>query len=147
MGEQLENAATRFFAERWAATFHLEHMDAAIEELAAPRFQLHHRERLAAGISPDDRDGLLAERRAVSEVAGPLDLVTSEVMAVRGDRLALIRTVMSNELGDELSVVTIFGLDANLNRLELMVRFDASAGSDAFAELDRLHAEIGSTGD
>lgn len=117
-------------------------MDTAIDDLVTPQFRLHHRERFAVGLPPDDREGLLAERRAVNEVGGQLKLLASDVVAVRGDRLALIRTVMADDRGYELRVATIFGLDARLRQLELMVRFDGSSAGDALVELDRLHAEM-----
>ncbi|MGQ9406667.1 BTAD domain-containing putative transcriptional regulator [Mycolicibacterium gilvum] len=67
-----------------------------------------------------------------------------EIVAVRGERLALTRMAMGTSdespgaAQDEL--LELFGLDAS-NRLSLLVSFDVEDSDAALAEIDALHAQ------
>jgi hypothetical protein len=74
--------------------------------------------------------------------AGRPRFSVEQVVAVRGERLAVIvdRTDFGNDMQVEL--IGVNQLDRSLRRLQRVVTFDLDDVDAAIAELDRLHAQI-----
>jgi class 3 adenylate cyclase/GNAT superfamily N-acetyltransferase/ketosteroid isomerase-like protein len=131
------NAATRAaerFGEAWRA-LDIERFAA----LLAPAFRNVDRRRIVA--TDLDRDRFLASFRPILARATHVD-ITSEVLATRGDRLALLRTcaeVTEAETGpSEIAFLQIFEVDAQ-GRIAAGVGFDPDALDAATAELDERY--------
>jgi hypothetical protein len=73
---------------------------------------------------------------------GAPSFTVAEVLAVRGERLVLFRARVEYVDGSETEILIVYGLSADM-RGQRAVMFDVENLDAAFAELDRLHAEIG----
>jgi class 3 adenylate cyclase/tetratricopeptide (TPR) repeat protein len=132
LGAPLANAATRhnrkvlelLAAGRWAEIEPLYGDDVVHEDRRAG---LSHR--------VEGRAAVLEQFRAVA--AGGESRFDAEILAIRGEHLALSRTVYTAR-GYEVRLLIIHGLDAS-GREALSVLFDADDLDTALATLDELH--------
>jgi len=112
----------------------------AIEACYAPDARLV--DRLSAGMPELDRAGLLAFHRAMFEMESSVG--SAEVLATRGERLALGRILLRVSSGDvgasELESINVVELNERGQRVT-MVRFDPDDLDAAYAELDRRYTE------
>ena len=129
-GGRLENTATRV-GEQLAALIN----DDRFEDLAAlvaPDFVNHDR-RTTVSWGTHGRETFLAGMGASREVG--FRFVPEEVIAIRGDRLALRRVAQRTETGDEIADLMVGEVDAD-GRLQTLITIDDGRLPDAIAELD-----------
>ena len=135
------NAASDRIFEGLATWRDPEAMAAAWEDHHSDNFVRVDRRRLVA--SPDaDRAGHLEGQLLWFGFGDGQPVFGAEIIAVRGDRLALVRASVSysDRQGREaLSVVTY---DAQVDKATRHVHFDLDDLDAALAELDRQHAEV-----
>jgi hypothetical protein len=136
---RIENAATRSHDQVWAA------LDARdwerVAQEFAPGFRTESRERMVAQLFDLDRDQFLALLRLDTESYG--QWLTREVLATRGDRLALVR-YFARRAGEnfgesESEWVNVIEVDEH-GRRSAHVSFDPDDLDAAYAELDRRYA-------
>ena len=125
------NAASRFM-ERLRHAFNDPDSGALGQLLARDRVH-DDRRSIVALVDVDDR-GRLAEFAAASEQG--FSFVEPEVIAVRGERLALTRMVARTAAGDESARLSVNELDAD-GRLAYSALFDDDDLPAAMEELDR----------
>ena len=132
---RLENAASRVY-ERMQRCFTARDWDGMAKAMAADIFR-DDRRRVVSGEANRGREAAVAEARAVADLGAKLAAMT--VVAIRGQRLALIRSRFSNgdprpEVFhiDSLTVVEIDGDD----RVAAHIMFDPDDFDAAFKELD-----------
>lgn len=95
------------------------------------------------GVPDSDRDDWFESILAYWDLGkGAPSFRVAEVLAVRGDRLVLFRSHVGYEDGSAIEQLIVYGLSADM-RVRHAVMFDVDNLDAAFAELDRLHAEIG----
>ncbi len=137
--ERIENTATRTaerFAERWSA-LDTEGMAA----LLAPTFRNLDRRRLL--VTDLDREGFLASYRPLIARAERVE-IANELLATRGDRLALFRTCHVALYDEGIGAVEVAFLHLAegdpIGRVVTSVIFDPDALDAAYAELDARYA-------
>ena len=98
------------------------------------RFVYDDRRRLSGDLI-EDRDGL---RAALERVFEQFTAFEGHILAVRGDRLALLRVRWSDDAGNETTTLYVFelGVDA---RISYMGRFDEDDFAGGYGELDRRY--------
>ncbi len=132
---RLENAATRVI-ERFQQCFAARDWDAIAEVMAADISAEDHRQVMRAGTRPG-RDVNISDWRSVAEVG--FSKISSKVLAVRGERLALGRYLISTaDDGPEPFYNDVLGIceaDAD-GRIAASIMFDLDDIDAAFAELD-----------
>ncbi len=132
---QLDNAATRFY-ERFRAC--LASRDwAAFAELLATEVSTDDRRRVVNAGVRHGRDAVIAEVSALTEIG--LQSVTSDTIAIRGERLALsrIRSVGDDQRNDAFynELLDVLEIDAD-ERVVARVVFDVDDIEAAVEELD-----------
>jgi hypothetical protein len=73
--------------------------------------------------------------------AGRPRFILDEIVAVRGERLAVCRAGVDYGNGWTTESIQVLQLDATLTLVQRSVHFDADDLDGAIAELDRLHTE------
>jgi hypothetical protein len=108
----------------------------------ADDFVREDRRRLIA-VPDSDRDDWFESILAYWDLGkGAPSFRVAEVLAVRGERLVLLRARVEYEDGSATGMLIVCGLSADM-RVRHAVMFDIDDLDAAFAELDRLHEEIG----
>ena len=132
---RLENAASRVY-ERMLTCFTARDWDGMANAMAADTFR-DDRRRVVSGEANRGREAAVAEAQAVADLGAKHAAMT--VVAIRGQRLALIRSRFSNGDPrpeafhvDSLTVVEIDGDD----RVAAHIMFDPDDREAAIAELD-----------
>ncbi len=132
---QLENAASQA-GERYLANFAAGDWDAMAEIMADNFFTDDRRRVVGAGVR-HGRDAQIADMRVIANLS--IMNVTSTVIAIRGDRLGLLRSRFSNrDPGSEAfltDVLAIVEINAD-ERIIVVVSFDSDDIDAAIAELD-----------
>ncbi|MGZ6907450.1 MAG: nuclear transport factor 2 family protein [Acidimicrobiia bacterium] len=128
-----DNAASRFM-EQLRLAFN-DSDSGALGQLLA-RDRVHDDRRSIVALVDVDDGGRLAEFAAASEQG--FSFVEPEVIAVRGERLALTRMLARTSAGDESARLSVNELDAD-GRLAYSVLFDDDDLPGAMAELDRRY--------
>ena len=129
-GARLENFATRL-GEQLAALINEDRFE-GLAALVAPGFVNDDR-RTTVSWGTMGREKFLAGLQASRDVGFSSKL--DEVIAIRGDRLALRRLVQHTEAGDEIADLMVGEFDAR-GRLQALVTIDDGRLLDAIAELD-----------
>ena len=131
---RLENAASRMY-ERFVACWAAHDWDAMAETIAEDI--LHEDRRRMIGSIQRDRDAVLANMRAVAKAGGKK--IVFDVVATRGDRLALGRTRVTGDgewpAATGVEVLNVIEVDAD-DRFAAGVAFDSDDRDAAFEELD-----------
>ncbi|BBZ14762.1 BTAD domain-containing putative transcriptional regulator [Mycobacterium branderi] len=130
--QHLENAASRLY-ERFKVCYAARDWR-AIAEMVADDFRSDDRRRVVNSGLREGRDAMIAELSGMAQVGIEL---TSDVIAIRGERLVLSRIRASHDAFDTL-VLTVFELDADGRCLARIV-FDLDDFDAAIAELDRRY--------
>jgi hypothetical protein len=132
-----ENAATRA-SDRLVALWSARDW-AGLARLLPARFRFHDRRRIA--LLEIDRDAYVASMRTLGEMVSTH--IESELIATRGERLALLRRRIELAGGDvgpsELQNLTVTETDERGEPIALL-RFDDDNLDGAFAELDARYA-------
>ncbi|GBE66240.1 hypothetical protein MFM001_27020 [Mycobacterium sp. MFM001] len=127
--QHLENAASRLY-ERFKVCYAARDWR-AIAEMVADDFRSDDRRRVVNSGLREGRDAMIAELSGMAQVGIEL---TSDVIAIRGERLVLSRIRASHDAFDTL-LLTVFELDADGRCLARIV-FDLDDFEAAVAELD-----------
>jgi hypothetical protein len=115
-------------------------------ELFAPDFVRLDRRRLVTQ-PPLDRDGFIASWFELETLSGTFPrLQITDVIAVRGDRLAAYRLTLHLTDAARYDLVDVIRFDRAVDRSEVLVRFDAMDAGAAIAEVDRMDEELGRRG-
>jgi hypothetical protein len=132
---RLENAATRLY-QRFQSCFTARDW-AALAETIAVDISQDDRRRVVSAEADQGRDAALAEARAVAEIGA--ESAASIVIAIRGERLALLRSRFSGRDQRPALFHTEFLCVIELDREGLIAQhfsFDPEDTAAAFAELD-----------
>jgi hypothetical protein len=131
---RLENAASQVTERLWAH-FMAREWDAVARQMAQ-NVAADDRRRVVNSGALDGRDSVIAALSALAEVG--VKHVTSEVIAIRGERLVLSRTRSAGSERPEafhVDALDIFEIDAH-ERIASHVAFDLDDVDAAFAELE-----------
>ena len=136
------NAASqhmRYEATRWADPDFLR--SEAVDTLA-PGFVRDDRRRLV-GVGEADGPEYVAQQRAWAELGrGRHRLDITEVVAVCGERICLVRIRIGYDDGSGIDVLSVNRFDASVEKSEHMVVFDPDDLDAATAEFDRMCEEL-----
>ena len=70
-------------------------------------------------------------------------MYSMQILAVRGDRLVLVRQSMGYRNGPSSEVLNVSQFDENVDKLEREVRFDSDDLDAALTALDEMNAFLG----
>ena len=141
MGEELENAASDFMAERLDPAM-LATDAARLGGLLAPHFVYESHRRLSRGQPARNRAEFLSYVRQYFDFVPPATMTPPDVVAVRGERLAVVGASTFTIDGYELRALQMTRLTPDLNQLEWAGTYEPEQLNEALAELDRQHAAI-----
>ena len=127
----IANAASRLVLQALERSANGSHREVA-EEIVAEDVVRYDRRRV---ISPPTLHGREAYLENVEALYGQFGTAAGEAVAVRDDRLALVRLVFGREGEFQQSVLSLFELD-EAGRISRQVSFEEDDFNGAFAELD-----------
>jgi hypothetical protein len=139
-GSAVENVASRVYARTMAAIAGRD--DDRLDELVAPAFRYDDR-RHVVNYGVSGLEGA-AEQIAWLRQQG-FEMPVPEVVAVRGDRVALCWNDTRTPAGDDISSLSVVAVDER-GRLDLLVQFDEDAQRDAFETLDARYTAAEAAG-
>ena len=143
MAGEPRNAASEWFGLAFESLTGVDPTDAAelLRGALTERFVYEDR-RLVAMPGGDVKDFVEHFLTYYEVGEGPPRFVIDEVVAVRGESLALVQAGVSYESDWDLGFLLAIQCNGDANALERAVSFGVEDRAEAVEEIDRLHAEL-----